>query len=408
MNRLDLAENGTGVVLPLSEDLVGALAQSDLIDIRPVRSGQWLLTPKLNRVGAMRVGTIDVVVHPKAPFHSLFFMISYARRPSEAVDVVSGSADDDLWSSVARTLVRLSQRALDRGPLHGYVFRDDSLMTVKGRLRMSDQLARRGGLPVPLEVQYDEFTANIAENRILLAALHRMVRVPRLPLTLRAELNQLVRRLHGVETIHAAASLPHWTPSRQNHRYLPALDLAEIILRSTGLSLTHGRQNVASMTYDMAAVFENFVFVAMRESLQQLSPGSTRDQYRTSLDTGQKVPIRPDIVHTLEGRPAAVADVKYKMVGGSSGAPAQDVYQVLAYCTALGLHTGHLIHVAKSNEAEGPRGIHITGSRITIQLSGLNVTAEPAGLLDQIRMIAERVHVQQRTTGTVEPVTFVQ
>ncbi|EXF25797.1 restriction endonuclease [Nesterenkonia sp. AN1] len=408
MNRLDLTENGKGVVLALSEDLVEALTVSDLIDVWPERHGQWLLKPKLNRVGALRAGQMDVVVHPKAPFHSLFFMISYARHPSEPADVVSGSADDDLWSSVAKTLVLLSRRALDRGLLHGYVSRDDSLMTVKGRLRLSDQLARHGGMPVPLEVSYDEFTTDIAENQILLAALQRMVRVPRLSPSVRAELSQLIRRLHGIEMIHPAAPLPPWTASRKNRRYLPALDLAETILQSTGLSLNGGHQNVASMTYNMADVFENFLFVAIRESLRGLGPGSTRDQYRTVLDTDRTVPIRPDIVHTLDGRPVAVADVKYKVLGESSGVPAEDVYQVLAYCTALGLHTGHLIHVAKSNEVEGPRRIHITGSSITIQLSGLNVTVEPAGLLDQIRLIAERVHVKQRTTATVEPVAFVQ
>ena len=57
---------------------------------------------------------------------------------------------------------------------------EDALRIVRGPIRIGDQIARRPGFLVPLEVTYDEYTPNIAENQILRAAIRRMVAVRRL------------------------------------------------------------------------------------------------------------------------------------------------------------------------------------------------------------------------------------
>jgi 5-methylcytosine-specific restriction enzyme subunit McrC len=76
------------------------------------------------------------------------------------------------------------------------------------------------------------------------------------------------------------------------------------------------------------------------------------DQDRHYLDQAAKVTLRPDIVWKIRGSPVAVVDAKYKSEK-PVGYPNADLYQLLAYCTILGLRKGHLVY-AKGNEEPAP------------------------------------------------------
>lgn len=55
---------------------------------------------------------------------------------------------------------------------------DESLAVLRGRIRVRDQISRHYSVGLPLEVTYDDFTTDIAENQILLAAATRLLRMP--------------------------------------------------------------------------------------------------------------------------------------------------------------------------------------------------------------------------------------
>lgn len=54
---------------------------------------------------------------------------------------------------------------------------------MRGRIREADQLRRRFGRALPAEIRYDDFTTDIAENRILPTAVDRMLALPSISLT---------------------------------------------------------------------------------------------------------------------------------------------------------------------------------------------------------------------------------
>jgi hypothetical protein len=62
------------------------------------------------------------------------------------------------------------QQALRRGLLMGYVEREEALPLLRGRIRHADQARTRFGLPLPLEVHYDDYTVDTEANRILKTA----------------------------------------------------------------------------------------------------------------------------------------------------------------------------------------------------------------------------------------------
>ena len=163
-------------------------------------------------VGSVRTPTVQLEVRPKdrLGLSRLLFLLSYAGNQGFRDDPVAAVEDSDLWSALAESLAQLADRALSRGVLQGYLTVDESLRTVKGRIRISDQISRRPGMLVPLEVSYDEFTEDIAENRILRAALERMAqgspraaRCPEPP----AAAEGKARRRHAPSVRSAAAAV---------------------------------------------------------------------------------------------------------------------------------------------------------------------------------------------------------
>ena len=166
-----------GVVLWLDDDHAAALATTKLVEVRPEGGGCWRLLPA-GRVGAVRIGDLEVRVQPKTGIARLLFLLGYAADPGFRPEDVAGVREPDLWPALAESLARHVERALGPGVLQGYVTIDESLSagTRADPGRRPDGPAP--GLPLPLEVRYDEYAPDIPENRLIRSALRRMLAVP--------------------------------------------------------------------------------------------------------------------------------------------------------------------------------------------------------------------------------------
>lgn len=381
-----------GVVRSLTADQATTLHGTQLVSVRPEGLDRWRIMPA-GRVGATRVGDKQVQVRPKGKvgIANLIFMLGYANDPGFTPEDVLGIADEDLWPALAESLARQGERALAHGVLQGYHTVDDSLRTVRGRIRVNDQLKERPGWLLPLEVSYDEFTVDTAENRILRTGLRRMLGVPRLRGDVRRRLLHLDTKLEGVHVLRPGERTPRWVPSRLNQRYQPALRLAEIVLRN--VSATPGPDGlvVAAFVVSMAKVFEDFVTTALMESLAKF-PGRATSQFPTELDepaAGDRrgaIRMAVDLVHRdREGRPVVVYDAKYKAASSSGEYPNADHYQMLAYCTALQVPVAWLVYAQGSGEVRARR---IRNTEVTVMEYPLDLGAAPASVLQQIDSLA--------------------
>ena len=109
------------------------------------------------------------------------------------------------------------------------------------------------------------------------------------------------------------------------------------------------------------------------------------------LDEAARVPFRPDLVLYRGGRPVSVADAKYAYVTPTAP-PTSHLYQLLAYCTALGLPHGHLIYAAATPAAGADPAPHVVRrSGITVTAHTLDLAAPPATLLADVTTLAERI-----------------
>ncbi len=183
--------------------------------------------------------------------------------------------------------------------------------------------------------------------------------------------------------------VPAWQPTRLNARYHTALRLAELVIRATSVERGTGGVTVNGFLLDMPKLFEDFVTVALRESLVAAYGGRVDDQDLHHFDEAGQVLLRPDLVWKLLGTPLAVVDAKYK-AEKPAGYPNADLYQLLAYCMVLGLDRGHLVYAKGSEE---PAHHVVRRSRIEIICHAVDLDAEPAALLNQLRDLASNIAV---------------
>lgn len=414
---LDLQESADWVECDLAPEHSDLLSLCDLVDIRPAGAsrGTWALKAR-NSVGAATLEgaggvRIDLRVVPKVGIDRLLFMMGYAADAKGwRSDWIDLQEVVDIPEAAAESLVRLVDRALDAGLLQGYVRVEESALTIRGRIREVDQVRRRFGQMIPVEITYDEFTTDIAENQILRAAIRRLLRIRSLHPATRRRLLRCLHRFVDVSDLVGGTEPPRWRPSRLNARYLPALRLAETVLAGSSFDLARGGVRATGFMVSMPTVFEDFVTKALGAAMVAGSGGhSVLQDHRWRLDLSEQIRLRPDLVwypRRGSGAPGLVVDAKYK-AARIDGFPNADVYQMLAYCTSLGLSEGHLIYAA-GNEQGGHYRIPnagVGGAGVDVHAHALELAQPPEALLAQVAGLARvlvgvEVSPVQRGTGT--------
>ncbi|MEU0434798.1 restriction endonuclease [Streptomyces sp. NPDC006290] len=393
MVSVELVEHAPATRLALPDAVGRALAASDIVDATPdpYAPGHWLLRAG-SKVGAVAVttpggGSVTVRITPKVPIVRLFFLLGHSLDPKKnwRDSEVEVARHRDLLPALAHAVERQVDRALRQGLLQGYRTAEESAVVVRGRVREAEQIRRRFGAMLPIEVAHDEFTTDIAENRILRAGVERLLRLPEVPSDVRRRLLHQRARLADVTAIVRGQPIPDWRPTRLNARYHHALRLARVVLDGSSAEHAPGGLRIDGFLFDMNKLFEDFVTVALRDAFR--GTGHTaRLQDPHHLDQAAAIRMRPDFVlYDADGTPCAVVDAKYK-AEKRNGFPESDLYQMLAYCTALGLPEGHLVY-AKGNASHAAHRVRHAG--IVIHQHALDLDQEPAGLLADIEQVTE-------------------
>ena len=319
--------------------------------------GAYCLTPA-SIVGAVEVGDISLMIEPKIGISQLISLACYAigkvKFQDRDFDVREERALPD---ALALALSSAARRAFGRGLLHGYLVQEEALQTVRGRIRFNDQIRRRFGIPLPVEVRYDEFTDDIVANRLVKAAVARLGKSGLRPGKARTDLGWVWAMLDNVSLVEfPPKSVPEVKFDRLNEHYRSVVALARLILRHGAFESGRGDVRAQGFLMDMNVVFQEFVTVAFREALG-VSEGAFKESEIPSLDVlavGEKgkISLWPDLVWRVGSACVFVGDAKYKRIMNER-IPNADLYQMLAYVTASGLPSGMLIYAKEEGEADG-------------------------------------------------------
>ena len=342
-------------------------------------------------VGAIEIGDLSVLIRPKIGIPSLLSMACYAMGAYKSQDrrLFDFEEDETLPDTLALALTAAARRAFSRGLLHDYLTREEALHTVRGRIRFDEQIRRRLGAPLPIEVRYEEFTDDILANRLVKAAVARLGGMRLRSRRARRGLGWIAGLLDNVSPVeYALGDVPTVQFTRLNEHYWGVVELSRLILRHSAFESRRGAVRASGFLMDMNVVFQEFVTVALRDALG-ISANTFRERSIDSLDKGGRVRLRPDLVWQEGASRVFVGDAKYKRIVNGQARNA-DLYQLLAYVTALDLPGGMLIY-ARDEDAPAPVIHEVRRSGKRLEVAALDLSGPLEEVLRRVEQIAGRV-----------------
>ena len=383
---ITLPEYGTAVV-DCSEHTAFKMHTDKHVSVSPAgRAGRYEIRAK-HKVGVLRYDELEVRIEPKLPVSRLLYLATFHDDPSAWRDLDAAMDEaPDLLSSVGWALVHHAERCLRPTPLQGYVTREESHRYLRGRILFERQLNKNAGLALPVQLRYDEYEVNIVENRVVKAALTLVLRAGG-PTGLSQRLRHLCGLLDGVDPWPRGMPVPNMVFTRLNERYRPAVTLARLLL--DGRSLEFGNREAPGTAFllNMNRVFEAYLETALSAALERFG-GLVQAQAPVTLDEAGQISMNPDLAWRRDGTWQAVIDAKYKRATHADF-PNADAYQMLAYCTALGLRRGHLVYA--DLDGGPPQTFTVRSSGTELEVSALDLSLDVEALRTEIQQLATRI-----------------
>ena len=349
---------------------------------------QYRLRPS-SHIGAVEIGELSVLIEPKIGIPQVLSLACYAIGKVKFLPEDFDYRDEyALPDALAMALSRHARQAFARGLLHGYRTEEEALYTVRGRIRFDDQLRRRFGVPLPVEVRYDEFTADVLANRLVKAAAYRLGHMRLRAIEARRNLSWLASLLEDVSLAEfPKRDVPTLRFDRLNEHYRGVVELSRLILRHGEFETGRGAVRASGFLMDMNVVFQEFVTEALRDELG-VSPSIFGEKAIESLDYGGRIHLRPDLTWKNGSRYVFVGDAKYKNIAGERRVPNADLYQLLAYTTALDLPGGLLIY-AQGEADTTTYLVRRSGKRL--EVAALDLSGTLGDVLTRVSELAKQV-----------------
>ncbi len=307
MRKINLQENKTSDSIHLSDEQLKELLQTQdefgiKLSITPEVNGKskYKLTSG-SIIGAFQTKSLSVHISPKIAIKRLISLLCYAIGKVRFLENEFDFPEKaELPDALALAFVMAARKCFSRGLFHGYRIRNEALNTIRGRVRFADQVSRRSGALLPIEVRYDEYTDDILLNRLVKAAawrLHYMLLRPEIY----RQLAQVMGILDGVEYVEfSPKNVPDVEFNHLNEHYRVVVTLAQIILRNGAFEANRGEIRASGFVVDMARVFQDFVTVALRNSLKVAEYEKFGEYQIDSLDLGGSIKFRlPDLSQLL-------------------------------------------------------------------------------------------------------------
>ena len=199
------------------------------------------------------------------PIENIYYLLCYAWNKLDEKERVNVSIDDktELLDLFAKVLINATKMLLKRGIDKNYIDHTEELAGVKGKIQISQTLKSNLLFKQRTICSFDDFSANIISNRILVSTIYRLTRTKGLDKQLKDELVSLQRMLSDIDQIEITNSLFKQVRLNRNNRFYGfVMNVCQIIYESTFPSKEHGKYKFSDFTRDdnkMNQLFEAFI-----------------------------------------------------------------------------------------------------------------------------------------------------
>ena len=240
-----------------------------------------------------------------------------------------------------RQFLLATRDVVRRGIRNQFVSRQDNLLALRGKLLISQNIARNLFHPELFYTEHDEFLPDRPENRLIHSALLQVKRQSR-----SLDNQRLARELAFVfadipTSQNIELDLQRKRLDRGMHYYQSALHWAELILKGYSPLTGSGDTYAPSLMFPMSSLFEAYVAKTLPK---QLSSGcrlqtQVKSKYLVEHQNQSWMQLKPDfLLQDVESKNTMVLDAKWKLLNQNKSNSKDkydisqaDFYQLFAY-----------------------------------------------------------------------------
>ena len=220
-----------------------------------------------------------------------------------------------------------------KGLKSGYELKQENEKFLKGKLLFSQHIKYNFAHAERFFVEYDEFSVNRPENRLIKATLERLKRVTQAEENKR-DLRRLLMIFEDVESsAHIESDFQKCTGGRNMKEYEGILSFCKMFLRGLSYSTYAGKHNTLALLFPMEKLFEGYIAKKLKEQMTdwKVVP-QCKGQY---LFTEPKMFLLKPDVYLEKDEKVILLDTKWKVLFDDRrqnfGISQADMYQMYAY-----------------------------------------------------------------------------
>ncbi len=247
--------------------------------------------------------------------------------------------DQHLFEWFMAAFLNRIKRLVTRGLRSAYEVKEDNLAVLRGRLLLSKHLHFNAADASRLYVQFDEFTTNRIENRVIHAAVQKVWRTSRSQENRRLA-RELMLAFADVDiSRNTRLDLSVWKNERGASHYVGLDVWCRAILNEYSGAPSAGHLVFDSFLFPAEKLFESYVAQKLKSMLSKDVSIKMETQVNGRSLFGHKegpfdkrYDLRPDIVITTEEDEVLICDTKWKLYDDAKAQVSQaDLYQLFVY-----------------------------------------------------------------------------
>ncbi len=243
-----------------------------------------------------------------------------------------------------------------KGIRSDYLAREENLHFLKGKLKIAKQIKQNAIHKERFFVEYEEFSSDRVENRLIKTALEFLYK--------KSKLNKNQQRIREFlfifDDVSSSKNIKNDFKSvkldRQMRKYEQILLWAETFLFKNSFSPHSGKDIALALLFDMNLLFESYVGAYLKKKGFDVR---SQDKGKYLVEQPNRYALRPDFVINKDKESEIVADTKYKNIKEQKDISQADMYQLYAYGTKYKQTKQLYLIYPKSEELELERCSYI-------------------------------------------------
>ncbi len=225
-------------------------------------------------------------------------------------------------------------KIVKQGIKSSYIQKERNLTYYKGKLNVAQHIRKNLVHQEKFYVIYDEFNANIPENRIIKSTLEKLQKV-----TLSAEnLKQIKQLLNMFDIVKGSKNYQKDFSSividRSTKNYEILMKWSKVFLMNKSFTTFYGNTKSIALLFPMERLYESYVARQMKNIFKSWDISIQEKEHHLFVSPKKQFALKPDIV-LRKGERVIVLDTKWKRLVNNQksnyGISQSDMYQMYAY-----------------------------------------------------------------------------